>query len=72
MPIQFDTDPISLRVTDLIRLAVTLSQVSDPTAVKAVKKAMKAMVADIDYMVYPEIQSAEPRNNIMVFPGGRA
>lgn len=72
MQIPFATDPISLRVADLIRLAVTLSQVSDPAAVKAVKKAMKAMVADIDYMVYPEIQSVEPRNNIVVFPGGKA
>ena len=72
MEIPFDADPISLRVTDLIRLALTLNQVSDPAAVKAVKKAMKAMVADIDYMVYPAIQSGEPRNNIMVFPGGRA
>lgn len=71
MPIQFDIDPISLRVTDLIRLAVTLNHVSDPAAVKAVKKAMKAMVADIDYMVYPEIRAVDPRNNIMVFPGGR-
>ncbi len=72
MEIPFDVDPVSLRVTDLIRLALTLNQVSDPAAVKAVKKAMKAMVADIDYMVYPAIQSGEPRNNIMVFPGGRA
>ena len=72
MEIPFDVDPVSLRVTDLIRLALTLNQVSDPAAVKAVKKAMKAMVADIDYMVYPAIQSGEPRDNIMVFPGGRA
>lgn len=72
MEIPFDVDPISLRVTDLIRLALTLNQVSDPTAVKAVKKAMKAMVADIDYMVYPETRPVEPRNNIVVFPGGEA
>ena len=72
MEIPFDVDPVSLRVTDLIRLALTLNQVSDPAAVKAVKKAMKAMVADIDYMVYPAIQSVESRNNIMVFPGGKA
>ena len=72
MQFSFDVDPISLRVTDLIRLALTLNQVSDPVAVKAVKKAMKAMVADIDYMVYPEIRSVEPRNNIVVFPGGEA
>ena len=72
MQFSFDVDPVSLRVTDLIRLAVTLSQVSDPAAVKAVKKAMKAVVADIDYMIYPEIRSVEARNNIMVFPGGNA